>query len=211
MHHVVINSAGERQLALRHGVSSVLIPNVMDFEASLPAPDGYADDLRETLGIDSNSYLILQPTRIVPRKRIEQAIELVRRLDLPAVLLISHAGGDEGTEYEAYLRAAFRDRMLASKGKAWWLGGGGRSALNLDGLAYWLHAVDPAHAEMRAMLATAVCSMFSSESEHSMLKLIESPALSHDAWIYICFGGLSLADVVQPMVSMEDFVPDSIP
>jgi glycosyltransferase involved in cell wall biosynthesis len=76
----------------------------MDFEASLPAPDGYADDLRETLGIDSNSYLILQPTRIVPRKRIEQAIELVRRLDLPAVLLISHAGGDEGTEYEAYLR-----------------------------------------------------------------------------------------------------------
>lgn len=104
MHHVVINSAGERQLALRHGVSSVLIPNVMDFEASLPAPDGYADDLRETLGIDSNSYLILQPTRIVPRKRIEQAIELVRRLDLPAVLLISHAGGDEGTEYEAYLR-----------------------------------------------------------------------------------------------------------
>ncbi len=104
MRHVVINSLGERQLALRHGVSSVLIPNVMDFETPPPKPDGYADDLRETLGIDRDAYLILQPTRIVPRKRIEQAIELVRRLDLPAVLLISHAGGDEGTEYEAYLR-----------------------------------------------------------------------------------------------------------
>jgi glycosyltransferase involved in cell wall biosynthesis len=104
MRHVVINTAGERQLALRHGVSSVLIPNVMDFETPPPAPDGYADDLRAELGIDPEAYLILQPTRIVPRKRIEQAIELVRRLDLPAVLLISHAGGDEGTEYEAYLR-----------------------------------------------------------------------------------------------------------
>jgi len=107
--HVVINSAGERQLALRHGVSSVLLPNVMDFETPPPKPDGYADDLRETLRIDADAYLILQPTRIVPRKRIEHAIALVRRLDLPTVLLISHASGDEGTEYETYLRehAAF--------------------------------------------------------------------------------------------------------
>jgi len=43
-------------------------------------------------------------TRIVPRKRIERAIELVRRLDLPAALVISHSSGDEGTEYENYLR-----------------------------------------------------------------------------------------------------------
>ena len=111
MRHVVINSAGERQLALRHGVSSLLIPNVMDFETPPPPPDGYADDLRETLNIDPDAYLILQPTRIVPRKRIEQAIELVRRLELPAVLLISHAAGDEGMDYEAYLReyAAFME------------------------------------------------------------------------------------------------------
>jgi mannosylglucosylglycerate synthase len=117
--HVVINSAGERQLALRHGVSSVLIPNVMDFETPPSAPDGYADDLRATLGIDPDAYLILQPTRIVPRKRIEQAIELVRRLDRPAVLLISHVGGDEGAEYEAYLRdyAAFMDAPVIFAGE----------------------------------------------------------------------------------------------
>jgi glycosyltransferase involved in cell wall biosynthesis len=40
----------------------------------------------------------------VPRKRIEQAIELVRRLDLPVVLVISHAAGDEGTAYARYLQ-----------------------------------------------------------------------------------------------------------
>jgi glycosyltransferase involved in cell wall biosynthesis len=47
---------------------------------------------------------VLQPTRIVPRKRIELAIELVRRLEMPAVLVVTHAAGDEGSGYEKYLR-----------------------------------------------------------------------------------------------------------
>ena len=114
---------------------------------------------------------------------------------------------EQKKRYEAYLRTAFRDRTLASKGKAWWLAGGGRSALNLDGLAYWLHAVEPGDAEAEAMVATALCSMFSPESEHSMLRLIEEPGLAHDAWIYICYGSLGLADVVKPMVSMDGFIP----
>jgi len=60
---------------------------------------------------------------------------------------------------------------------------------------------------MRAMLARAVCSMFSDEGDHSMLHLIQAPALAHDAWIYICYGSLGLADVVRPMVSMDKLVP----
>ena len=40
-----------------------------------------------------------------------------------------------------------------------------------------------------------------------MLHLIEQPALGHDAWIYICYGSLGLADVVKPMVSMENLIP----
>ena len=49
-------------------------------------------------------YLILQPTRIIQRKGIEHAIELTRRLGLPAELVISHAAGDEGTDYEKRVR-----------------------------------------------------------------------------------------------------------
>jgi glycosyltransferase involved in cell wall biosynthesis len=101
--HVVINSYAARQLALRTGATSRLIPNVMDFEAPPPESDGYAADLRSALGIHSGQYLLLQPTRIVPRKRIEHAIELGRRLDMECTLLISHASGDEGTAYERYL------------------------------------------------------------------------------------------------------------
>ena len=102
--HVVINSYASRQLSLRTGASSTLVPNVMDFDNPPPEPDGYADDLRTELDIDQDAYLLLQPTRIVPRKRIELAIELARRLDLEVVLLITHSSGDEGMDYEIFLR-----------------------------------------------------------------------------------------------------------
>ncbi len=104
VHHVVINSYASRQLALRTGASSILIPNVMDFDAPPPEPDSYLDDLRAELGIAPAETLLLQPTRVVPRKRIELAIELARRLDMDCVLVISHSAGDEGAEYVDYLR-----------------------------------------------------------------------------------------------------------
>ncbi len=98
--HVVINSVQAQQLASRIGAAAMVIPNVMDFE-NPPAPlDSYAKSARSDLGIADNEYLILQPTRIIQRKGIEHAIELTRRLGLPAKLVISHAAGDEGTDYE---------------------------------------------------------------------------------------------------------------
>ncbi len=102
--HVVINSFAARQLALRTGVSSAIVPNVMDFDSPPPGRDGYSQRLRAELGIPDDAHLLLQPTRIVPRKRIELAIELTRRLEAQAVLVISHESGDEGSEYEAFLR-----------------------------------------------------------------------------------------------------------
>jgi glycosyltransferase involved in cell wall biosynthesis len=102
--HVVINSFAESQLALRTGLSSVLIPNVMDFDDPPPEPDGYADDLCPELGIGREVCFLLQPTRIVPRKRIEMAIELARRMKTESVLVITHHSGDEGSKYEEYLR-----------------------------------------------------------------------------------------------------------
>ena len=102
--HVVINSSASNQLSLRTGVSPVIIPNVMDFEHP-PAPaDAYAESIRTDLGLHSGEYLVLQPTRVVQRKGIEHAIELVDRLPLPACLVVSHASGDEGHAYEEHLR-----------------------------------------------------------------------------------------------------------
>ena len=100
IHHVVINSSADNQLSLRTGISATIIPNVMDFENPPPAVDEYATDVRQSLGIEEDELLILQPTRVVKRKGIEHAIEIVNRLGKKAKLIISHASGDEGYDYE---------------------------------------------------------------------------------------------------------------
>jgi glycosyltransferase involved in cell wall biosynthesis len=103
--HVVINSFAARQLALRTGASAVLVPNVMDFDnPPVEVEDSITRELRAALGVGEDQYLLLQPTRIVPRKRIEHAIELTRRLELDSVLVITHQSGDEGSDYMTHLR-----------------------------------------------------------------------------------------------------------
>ncbi|MHC1782074.1 MAG: glycosyltransferase [Anaerolineaceae bacterium] len=104
IHHVVINSSAANQLSLRTGISSLLIPNVMDFDHPPAPPDEYSREIRSSLGFKEGELFILQPTRVVQRKGIEHAIDLVSQLNLPSRLIISHASGDEGYEYEKYLR-----------------------------------------------------------------------------------------------------------
>lgn len=102
--HVVINSIQAQQIASRYGLAARVIPNVMDFDSPPPASDSYGQTVRADFDIRDGEYFFLQPTRVIQRKGIEYAIELMRRLDLPAKLIISHASGDEGTQYEQRLR-----------------------------------------------------------------------------------------------------------
>ena len=103
IHHVVINSVANAQLSLRTGISARIAHNVMDFENPPPPPDEYTLDVRQALGIEDDELFILQPTRVVQRKGIEHAIEMVHRLGRKAKLIISHASGDEGHDYEQRL------------------------------------------------------------------------------------------------------------
>ena len=99
MRHVVINSAASRQLSYRTGISNVVIPNVFDF-ASPPPPSPNGKLIREELSFAEDDLFVLQPTRIVPRKWIERAIELVSLMDLKRPrLVVSHESGDEGDMY----------------------------------------------------------------------------------------------------------------
>ena len=105
MEHVVINSMAQKELARRLGIPSQVIPNVLDFETPPPGIDSYNADLRQQIGLKEDDLFILQPTRVVQRKGIEHAIELVRRLkDARAKLVISHPAGDEGDAYMAMLK-----------------------------------------------------------------------------------------------------------
>ena len=103
MRHIVINSYADEQLSFRTGISAHVAPNVMDFENPPPPPDDYTLDVRQTLGIEDDEFLILQPTRVVNRKGIEHAIELVHRLKMKAKLVISHDAGVVGYAYQKRL------------------------------------------------------------------------------------------------------------
>lgn len=110
MEHVVINSMAQKELARRLGIPSQIIPNVLDFETPPPGLDDYNRDLRAEIGLREDDYFILQPTRVVARKGIEHAIELVRRLREPrAKLVLSHPAGDEGDAYMAMLKDRIAD------------------------------------------------------------------------------------------------------
>ena len=101
--HVVINARAGKDLMERRGVTSSVIPNVFDFENPPHLPDAYGDDFRNQLGISPDEIVVLQPTRVVPRKGIEFAIELCsrmkERLGRKVCLVVSHTAGDEGFEY----------------------------------------------------------------------------------------------------------------
>jgi hypothetical protein len=101
--HVAISSLAAGQLSLRTGLAPMVIPNVMDFDNPPAPPDDYARGARAALGVQPDELLLLQPTRVVQRKGIEHAIELTRRLGLKARLVISHASGDEGSDYQRRL------------------------------------------------------------------------------------------------------------
>jgi glycosyltransferase involved in cell wall biosynthesis len=103
--HVSINTIAQRRLKERRGIDSIVIPNVHDFSTPPPGIDAYNRDLREQLGLAPDDLFVLQPTRVIQRKGIEMAIELVRLLGLPRPsLFITHRAGDEGLDYWLWLK-----------------------------------------------------------------------------------------------------------
>lgn len=105
MQHVVINTQAAEEFGRRTGLPCRVIPNVMDFDKPPGPSDQYARDFREAIGLAAEDVLILQPTRVIQRKGIEHAIELVHQLKDPRCkLVITHASGDEGDAYARRVR-----------------------------------------------------------------------------------------------------------
>ena len=113
LQHVTINLSAQEELSRRKGVSSMLIPNVLDFENPPQTDDEYTAGIREELGLSPDDIILLQPTRIVPRKGIEHSIRLVAMLNDPKYkLVISHEAGDEGVDYRHMLMETAEDHNV---------------------------------------------------------------------------------------------------
>jgi glycosyltransferase involved in cell wall biosynthesis len=108
-----INSIAQAELRKRRGLDSLLLPNVMDYDRPPPGFDAFNADFREVLGVRPGQLLLLQPTRVIPRKRIELAVDLAAELAArDPVLLVSHAAGDEGQAYRRGLESYAHERRV---------------------------------------------------------------------------------------------------
>ncbi len=81
--HVVINRLGQAQLKQRRGLDAKVVPNVFDFDRPSWAPDEYNSDFRKAIGVGPNDLLFLQATRILDRKAVELAIDVIAELSKP--------------------------------------------------------------------------------------------------------------------------------
>jgi glycosyltransferase involved in cell wall biosynthesis len=104
--HVVINSMAREELVRRRGIAATIIPNVLDFDNPQPVNHRGYNKFLASFGLKPGHKTILQPTRIIKRKGIEHAVDLVKNLkNSHYKLLISHKAGDEGWEYAEWIKA----------------------------------------------------------------------------------------------------------
>lgn len=112
--HAVINSHAQHEIKTRLGIDSIVVPNVMDFKKPFGVPDDYNSDMLKQLGMNEDDIQLFQITRIVARKGIEVAIDLVSRLEDPKVKLVvtGSAADDERKGYYKLLIERVRELGL---------------------------------------------------------------------------------------------------
>lgn len=117
VHHCVINSAAATALKERHDIDATVVPNVMDFKEPYAVPDDYNHDLLPSIGIEPNDIPLFQITRIVERKGIEIALDLIDRIDNPKVKLVitGSAADDERRGYYKRLVRGIKKRKLTGR------------------------------------------------------------------------------------------------
>ncbi len=108
--HTVINSPARDELKKRTGIDAQIISDSFDFTQKYPKKDKYCEHFREDFGLANDDFVFLQATRVIPRKRIELAIELIAKLNNPkAVLVIAGHEGDEQYGYMDSLKKKAKD------------------------------------------------------------------------------------------------------
>ncbi|MBL6988250.1 MAG: glycosyltransferase family 4 protein [Bacteriovoracaceae bacterium] len=112
--HAVINEYSKKILKKKLGIKSTIVPNVMDFSKPYARKNDYNKDLLERLGVGKNDIPIFQITRIVKRKGIETAIEMIHRLDDKRLKLIitGTAADDERKGYYKELIDHIKKRKM---------------------------------------------------------------------------------------------------
>ena len=99
--HAVINTHAVNTIRERFGRIAVNVPNVMDFNRPFGEQNKKNEKLAEHMGYQREDLFLFQITRIVGRKGIETAIDLLHRLDDRKIKLIitGNYADDAGSAY----------------------------------------------------------------------------------------------------------------
>ena len=99
--NVVINTPAKESMQRRYKLSSTMIPNVMDFSKPYAQDTATNKKIKEKLKVEQDDILLFQITRIVARKGIGVAINLIHKLNNPKVKLVitGDATDDHGDVY----------------------------------------------------------------------------------------------------------------
>lgn len=73
--HVVINSLAQKELKKRSDIDSTVMPDVFDFNQKPWIKDKFNSDFLKEFNIKKSDLLVLQATRVIPRKAIELAMD----------------------------------------------------------------------------------------------------------------------------------------
>lgn len=113
----VINTFGVETFKTRFNLDSTLVPNVMNFDRPYAIPSHKNSSFLRDLGVKNNEIALLQVTRIVRRKGIETAIDLVHQLGDKNIKLIitGNHNDDEYNEYYDELVAQIQDLNLSNQ------------------------------------------------------------------------------------------------
>lgn len=99
--HAVINTFGHNLLKDKYGRDSVNVPNVMDFSEPFGIVTEKNSKMYRNLGFSDEDILLFQITRIVERKGIETAIDLIHKMEDPKLKLVitGNYNDDTGSKY----------------------------------------------------------------------------------------------------------------
>lgn len=132
--HVVINSLARRELKKRYFINAEVMPDVFDFNEPPWIPDTFNTNFCKEFAINPHDLIILQATRVIPRKAIELSISFAAGLQeqihklrgqklyngkkingkTNVVLIIAGYAEDEKREYLFKLKnLAFEKRVCA--------------------------------------------------------------------------------------------------
>lgn len=84
--HAVINSPAAADLKKRRGINSMIFPDTIDFDAPPWKIDSWNRSLTDDAGLKKDDIIVLQATRIVPRKGIELIVPIIKKLNSPEII-----------------------------------------------------------------------------------------------------------------------------